>query len=473
MIKRRTFLKSAAAAGVITAFSGIIPTIAHSNHTLRVRKSLTDMPLDDPDLSTYRDFVGLMQKKDQSQRVSWLGFSLPHGQYRGPYKYCPHGDWYFLPWHRAYMMMYENAARTLTGNDDFAIPYWDWTEQRTMPEAFADPMYKGKANPLYVPNRNRIDLPDSLVGPKVMQEIYSETVFEVFGTSRNPDQDDLDPKWVVRGGGVQGTLEATPHNNIHNDIGVYMPTAGSPRDPIFMMHHGNIDRIWANWNALGRQNSDDPLWLNMPFDDNFIAADGSLYSSIVNQLLSTEKLGYTYDNLQKKDNLRVDKARDSSLVALLSGDKKSMDNVEQIIVPNNQRATALKHLDTTVDLQKFDLQSVLTPKDGDTKEVFAVIRDIKVGENIKAFNVFINSDKPSMQLSTNDSEFVTTIAFLSHVGTHHKMSPSAIIDLTDAIKKIGSAGKRFTIQLQPVPYSGLALESVGPVVPASIEIIVL
>jgi hypothetical protein len=55
------------------------------------------MSLDDPDLQAYRDFVGIMLAKDQNDPVSWLQYSLMHGQYNGNYRYCPHGDWYFLP----------------------------------------------------------------------------------------------------------------------------------------------------------------------------------------------------------------------------------------------------------------------------------------------------------------------------------------------------------------------------------------
>lgn len=472
MIKRRTFLKSTMAAGAITVFTGILPTIAYTK-TLRVRRSLTNMALDDPDLATYRDFVGIMKKNNQADRVSWLGFSLQHGEYDGPYKYCPHGDWYFLPWHRAFMTMYENAAKVLTGNKDFAMPYWDWTIERTLPKAFSEPLYQGKVNPLFVANRIPIDLPDSLVGPEVMAEIYDECVFEVFGTSRNPNQDNLDPAWIIRGGGVQGVLEATPHNNIHNDIGAYMPTAGSPRDPIFMMHHGNIDRIWANWNALGRNDSDDPLWLNMPFDNNFIAPDGALYSSIVKDLLNTEDFGYTYDNMLKPDNKVCDETRQNNFLSLFSNNEKLRSNMERILIPNSQSATALKHLNTSVSLSESNLESVFESMGKDSKEVFAIIKDIKVGRDVKAINIFLNSSKSSAEMVVNDENFVTTIAFLSHVGTHHKMAPSAIVDLTDTIQKLGITGQKFSIQLVPVAKQGLALESVGPVVPTSIEIVVL
>ena len=37
------------------------------------------------------------------------------------------------------------------------------------------------------------------------------------------------------------------HNIVHRFIGGDMGTAASPNDPVFFLHHCNIDRIWANW----------------------------------------------------------------------------------------------------------------------------------------------------------------------------------------------------------------------------------
>lgn len=70
------------------------------------------------------------------------------------------------------------------------------------------------------------------------------------------------------------------------------------RDPIFWLHHANIDRLWERWLALkaGRTN---PLsecgWMNQTFP--FYREDGSPVSMAVKDVLSmTNCLGYRYDD---------------------------------------------------------------------------------------------------------------------------------------------------------------------------------
>ena len=82
------------------------------------------MAQNDPILQTWRDGVRLL--KAASGNVSWANFAAIHGD-ANSFNLCPHGNWYFLPWHRAYLLSYERAVRQLTGNNDFALPYWDWT----------------------------------------------------------------------------------------------------------------------------------------------------------------------------------------------------------------------------------------------------------------------------------------------------------------------------------------------------------
>ena len=193
--------------------------------------------------------------------------------------------------------MYEVAARALTGDTGFAMPYWDWTAQPDFPAAFGDELFDGQPNPLFVAGRlletgGQID--PSVSGQAVMDVVFASQTYEEFGSSRAFGQNSTDPIWISQRG-TSGELESNPHNNVHCDVrGPFMCSGASPQDPIFQMHHCNIDRIWAEWNFRGDANSADPLWLNMPFTDHFYDPDGNTYTDVVSQLLEVEPLGYTY-----------------------------------------------------------------------------------------------------------------------------------------------------------------------------------
>src|SRR5262249_31287940 len=61
--------------------------------------------------------------------------------------------------------------------------------------------------------------------------------------------------------GRTGRIEATPHNDVHNMIGGLMsdPTTAA-QDPIFWLHHANIDRLWSRWNEATYSNPTDGRW---------------------------------------------------------------------------------------------------------------------------------------------------------------------------------------------------------------------
>ena len=48
---------------------------------------------------------------------------------------CPHGNWWFLPWHRAYLYYFERVLRWAAEDPTLTLPYWDYSdpEQRELP----------------------------------------------------------------------------------------------------------------------------------------------------------------------------------------------------------------------------------------------------------------------------------------------------------------------------------------------------
>jgi len=75
-------------------------------------------------------------------------------------------------------------------------------------------------------------------------------------------------------GGPVGTLERTPHGNVHIGVGGSQPLGLMSRfetaalDPIFWLHHSNIDRLWEAWlNQVDpdRQNPRRTWWRDASF----------------------------------------------------------------------------------------------------------------------------------------------------------------------------------------------------------------
>jgi tyrosinase len=58
---------------------------------------------------------------------------------------CAHGNWFFLPWHRAYLLEFEAVARAhieaLGGpHETWALPYWNSSDYLTIPKAATLPL---------------------------------------------------------------------------------------------------------------------------------------------------------------------------------------------------------------------------------------------------------------------------------------------------------------------------------------------
>jgi tyrosinase len=75
-----------------------------------------------------------------------------------------------------------------------------------------------------------------------------------------------------------------------------MGLAASPLDPIFWLHHAQIDRLWGRWLGLGhgRANPTDPRWLKQKF--NFYNSARQKVTQTPSEVLSTRALGYRYED---------------------------------------------------------------------------------------------------------------------------------------------------------------------------------
>ena len=121
----------------------------------------------DPHTLAYAEAVGVMKERDPDDPTSWTYQAAMHGTYKTPadplWNGCQHGSWFFLPWHRIYILYFERIVRAIVtkrgGPDDWALPYWNYTNgppgSQALPRAFAEEkLPNGKDNPLYTTHRN-------------------------------------------------------------------------------------------------------------------------------------------------------------------------------------------------------------------------------------------------------------------------------------------------------------------------------
>ena len=491
MISRRNVLLRGYAIGAGIIAAGVPGVVALTQGAPKLRRSLHGMAPNDTILQTWRDGVRLL--KAASGNISWASFAAIHGDDNG-FNLCPHGDWYFLPWHRAFILMYERAVQQLTGNDNFAMPYWDWTSDRSIPAAFEDPTFNGQPNSLFESQRDASltdSLPDSVVGQGIINQILTQSPFETFGTSRPTDpqevvQNNLDQNWInCEMCGVKGVLEATPHDLVHGFVGGLMGDSRSARDPLFMMHHCNIDRIWSMWNQGGQLDFPDPLWTDMTFQNNFFNPDGTPFSPKVTDLLTPKSLGYTYVptsipvvTLTVTPAILAQSDKFRSLYAAPNLATAKPAGISTYVATNTQVATPAKYLEVPVEVDENALMPVAhrasSPSGFETLSLvsarvqylsgpraFAFLRDIDYGQQENTeYRVFINCDYLSAVTPTTDRHYVGSFGFFGPPGSHgghggkERRKPSIAVDLTAAIERVyGSATVspgRLRVQIQPV-----------------------
>jgi tyrosinase len=175
----------------------------------------------------YQALKSMRNNTDKTSKSSWQYWVDVH------VNYCPHSAPYFLAWHRGYLYYFEQQLRTMTGLD-MGFPYWDYYKYPTIPAEFTD---STTGNPLYV--------------QRTGTNVYSALTLAPFASSVVNFQ---------RGtyNAFEPSIEGKPHNPVHNLIGGVMATMSSPNDPIFYLHHANIDRLWYAWVRSGGKNVPSP-----------------------------------------------------------------------------------------------------------------------------------------------------------------------------------------------------------------------
>lgn len=297
----------------------------------RVRRSVWQLSNPSPELEWYARAVAEMRRRPFQDPTSWAFQGAVHGysQNRAPWpslvspprpnfpdwERCQHQTWFFLPWHRGYLAAFEaivaSIVEALGGPGEWALPYWNYSDgsanARRMPRAFIGRRRPdGSNNPLWSPRRPNFDndfnyqIPAGIVdtGPALSTPRFTSGRTGVPPGFGGPETGSV--HFGAASGFANGELESQPHNLVHDAIGGLMGdpnTAGL--DPIFWLHHANVDRLWQVWveqpAAAGNPNT--PMWLNnVAF--SLYDASGMQWTFTSSDVLDTRTVlhGYEYDD---------------------------------------------------------------------------------------------------------------------------------------------------------------------------------
>lgn len=280
-----------------------------------------------PIIEWYARAITAMQDRDGtdfSDPTSWRYLANIHGtrtpRSRWPqgatWRECQHNSWFFLPWHRIYLHYFESIVRQtisdLGGPSDWALPYWDYSDPRRpdvrkLPPAFRETrMPSGDPNPLFVNERAAEINQGGELDPRFVSidDAMAETSF------RGPGVDGMSgfggpvTGWNHSAGETVGILELVPHGVVHVGVGGIEPLGWmsafdtAARDPIFWLHHANIDRLWEAWLALGddRKNPTGARWRSMWYK---VGGGAFAVALPVREVLDTTRppLNYRYSDI--------------------------------------------------------------------------------------------------------------------------------------------------------------------------------
>uniref|UniRef100_A0A3B5BA76 Tyrosinase copper-binding domain-containing protein n=1 Tax=Stegastes partitus TaxID=144197 RepID=A0A3B5BA76_9TELE len=202
--------------------------------------------------------------------------------YAGSENNAAHRGPAFIFWHRVFLLFIEREIRELTGNQDFYIPYWDWTRSNhcniCTNEYFggvgqdghidsASLFSKWKTICPFQESLGIICIHSDAAGPAhLIRNPGKDPVYKTLPTAADVEDTmatllfDTPPYDKTSRNSFRNKLEgfefpsdsrnlnASMHNLVHRYLNGTMslvPTAAN--DPIFMLHHSFIDKLLERW----------------------------------------------------------------------------------------------------------------------------------------------------------------------------------------------------------------------------------
>jgi tyrosinase len=484
-------------------------------------------------LASYAKGVEAMLKLPADHAQNWFRNAFIH------ILDCPHGNWWFYVWHRGYLGYFEQTIRNLSGDPEFALPYWDWTVLPQIPDAlfdgvltprdaayepytsdlarftaFLQPALKGYWGSLNPAQRAQLKLRgytefdllwNDVTGYSPKNDFgisgnlaYATTCGSRYLTRENPKLDkntayDVSP-FVVDAGlsctefyrsegnlsftssktsshsaqpdgtTVFSVLEGLPHNKVHNYIGGVGPLDPGPYgsmtnflssvDPIFFLHHANMDRLWDVWTRKQQR-------LNLPtlptgHDLEAFSADPFLFfvdskgqyvsQSHAGDFVSMDRFEYSYEPGFGEDVTRP-------AIHGLLGDQTATATLLTGSVKNN---TGL------VEMSKLSIKQHLAAPGATLLAEVTFPRPDATRSTAREFDVLVGAPRDVDEVNADSPYYAGTLAFFGNMSAMEGMPMD-----TTFVVPLPKAQQAFSAALAALPNGSASADLSIRVVPSN------
>ena len=421
-----------------------------------IRQNIFTWASNGPEMQAYKKGVAAMKARSADDPTSWSYQAAIHGSIKEPVKeawnQCQHQSFFFLSWHRMYLYYFEKILREASGDPNFALPYWNYSneDERMIPEVFRSPA--DDSNPLYVSDRNP-GVNEGFEVPASATEY--EAAFD-YNNFYSPEGSPLSFGGQEVGefthfGSTNGKIEQEPHNVIHVVIGGWMNDPNfAAQDPIFWLHHANIDRLWNKWlneNPNHKNPIDNDTWMNQEFE--FFNENGELVKMSGKDVIdSATQLFYKYDDEEETMLASIDDNKNVLAQGLPTNPKDTIPMKKKIV------------LDETVNL-KVDSESTSLPVklNSKTKRAFSnmgpgAAKEVRMVLNLEKityekiptgfYEVYLNLPDNIKNPDYKSDYYVGNIGFFGKTGEgshgHHSDGININFEITKLIGKQMRAG---------------------------------
>jgi hypothetical protein len=298
-ITRRDLLAYAAAIGV----PGSLIDLAFAQAgTPRIRQNITVFEQDAAKVAALRAAIGKMKARSLVNADDPLGYDYwasVHGTDKAKpvnlqniYGQCDHTRvalsgqpsyiaQHFVSWHRAFLFYFEATLKAAAKEAGIAtaleLPYWNWYATGTISTIFTTG--DASSNPLWHDRANTSVTSSSLARGFFAKKDLVPASLSTWANS------------------FSVPMEFNPHGVVHSVIGYDMGNIlTSARDPIFWLHHANIDRLWTSWFNMGGGRSNPPdasPWAQKTFVFDTAGLQKQTAMAVEN---SEQVLNYRYDD---------------------------------------------------------------------------------------------------------------------------------------------------------------------------------